>query len=102
MIRPPPRSPLFPYTTLFRSSPPRRRRSGIPPRSGGGRGPPGRVSATSSCALAGKSTRGDSSDTLTKYAAFSLRRLDDEGEPWQETGSVGRSGIDPDHVLPSL
>src|SRR3712207_7100938 len=28
MIRRPPRSTLFPYTTLFRSAPPRRRRAG--------------------------------------------------------------------------
>src|SRR5467141_4955460 len=35
MIRRPPRSTLFPYTTLFRSpSPPRRRRRGSPPSTG--------------------------------------------------------------------
>src|SRR3712207_7613092 len=32
MIRRPPRSTLFPYTTLFRSQEQRRRRSGRPPR----------------------------------------------------------------------
>src|SRR4051794_41473343 len=31
MTRPPPRSPLFPYTTLFRSEPPRRASSTPPP-----------------------------------------------------------------------
>src|SRR2546423_9608267 len=36
MIRPPPRSPLFPYTTLFRSSPRRR----VPLRDHTERGPP--------------------------------------------------------------
>src|SRR5260370_27943190 len=52
MIRRPPRSTLFPYTTLFRSSPrvrlhragrrPRRRGAGTGAAPGGGAGPPGR------------------------------------------------------------
>src|SRR5256885_11080671 len=43
MIRRPPRSPLFPYTPLFRSSPPRTGSTpprALPPRSSGTRRPP--------------------------------------------------------------
>src|SRR3712207_7086532 len=58
MIRRPPRSTLFPYTTLFRSrrrgpasaacAPSRRRRPGVGP-GGVGRGPDGTGRARSSC-----------------------------------------------------
>src|SRR5438093_7015813 len=43
MIRPPPRSTLFPYTTLFRSTPPARTRG---PRPGWGAVAPWRVGGT--------------------------------------------------------
>src|SRR5713226_5769092 len=46
MIRRPPRSTLFPYTTLFRSSPRGRdgpRQPGVPPVAGSGAGPAGRA-----------------------------------------------------------
>src|SRR5688572_31762951 len=41
MIRPPPRSTLFPYTTLFRSCPEPRRRRPAPSRDGHARARPG-------------------------------------------------------------
>src|SRR5438132_8223235 len=72
MIRRPPRSTLFPYTTLFRSGGrgrprgrrPRRhgpvRRRGPPPRPGSGRDR--------------KSTRLNSSHTVISYAVFCLKK----------------------------
>src|SRR2546427_4735983 len=78
MIRRPPRSTLFPYTTLFRSprcrgsrSPPRRRgRSGTDARS---RGAPrrGRVRSPLSDR---KSTRLNSSHSQISYAVFCLKK----------------------------
>src|SRR3712207_7815263 len=84
MIRRPPRSTLFPYTTLFRSRgagagprmdggvgggerPAERRRSArgsrLPPRAGGGRRPGDR-----------KSTRLNSSHANISYAVFCLKK----------------------------
>src|SRR5215204_6610535 len=62
MIRRPPRSTLFPYTTLFRSRP--RRRSSGPGRSGSSHWP-GRDR---------KSTRLNSSHTVISYAVFCLKK----------------------------
>src|SRR5216684_8521016 len=74
MIRRPPRSTLFPYTTLFRSGPlqPRRarrgcrfllqRRDGAAKRPGAGRGPDR------------KSTRLNSSHGYISYAVFCLKK----------------------------
>src|SRR5438876_6891432 len=77
MIRRPPRSTLFPYTTLFRSTRPARRRDGdrAGPRGAGGPGerelravgsgtnPPDR-----------KSTRLNSSHPSISYAVFCLKK----------------------------
>src|SRR5215471_12365809 len=64
MIRPPPRSTLFPYTTLFRS------RSGPPPLSSKGRCPPtGRPPRSDR-----KSTRLNSSHVEISYAVFCLKK----------------------------
>src|SRR6266436_3435295 len=71
MIRRPPRSTLFPYTTLFRSdgTPPaqglHRARSDheLPGRGDGGKGPPDR-----------KSTRLNSSHGYISYAVFCLKK----------------------------
>src|SRR5690554_7972016 len=67
MIRRPPRSTLFPYTTLFRSRRPRRRHR-LHPRAGdgavGGRG--GRGDR--------KSTRLNSSHVRISYAVFCLKK----------------------------
>src|SRR2546430_10798905 len=77
MIRPPPRSTLFPYTTLFRS-----RRSGQP---GGGDGPvqpgPGEPAPRRYGERPGrhpigdrKSTRLNSSHSQISYAVFCLKK----------------------------
>src|SRR6266478_7331227 len=63
MIRRPPRSTLFPYTTLFRSVAPARRSRG-----GGGPGP--RRSEASDR----KSTRLNSSHSQISYAVFCLKK----------------------------
>src|SRR6267143_5345468 len=62
MIRRPPRSTLFPYTTLFRSAPGGRRPAPLPPRAG-----------TPSCADR-KSTRLNSSHSSISYAVFCLKK----------------------------
>src|SRR5687768_17942461 len=74
MIRRPPRSTLFPYTTLFRSSQTTQKGHPVtypgPPR-------PVQVSATSLAELAGqdrKSTRLNSSHGYISYAVFCLKK----------------------------
>src|SRR5256885_17128394 len=70
MIRRPPRSTLFPYTTLFRSpnmeGPPRRPVGGEVTRRRGGRGGPARPDR--------KSTRLNSSHLVISYAVFCLKK----------------------------
>src|SRR2546426_5700228 len=69
MIRRPPRSTLFPYTTLFRS---RERR-----RPSGGGTPQNRVAPALRLAVAGldrKSTRLNSSHLVISYAVFCLKK----------------------------
>src|SRR2546422_7168534 len=71
MIRRPPRSTLFPYTTLFRSPSPRRRRRGAPasgaaPLRPAPRGPRARKDR--------KSTRLNSSHGYISYAVFCLKK----------------------------
>src|SRR2546427_4345331 len=70
MIRRPPRSTLFPYTTLFRSRPPPRAAC-----AGARRGPVNRRRARS-CARARdrKSTRLNSSHSQISYAVFCLKK----------------------------
>src|SRR5258708_16509511 len=74
MIRRPPRSTLFPYTTLFRSAaaglsrPGRANRGTIPRR----HAPPDR--APSRIALDRKSTRLNSSHQIISYAVFCLKK----------------------------
>src|SRR5207253_5481023 len=63
MIRPPPRSTLFPYTTLFRSQSPDRRPGGAAPRC-----PQGTHRADR------KSTRLNSSHVAISYAVFCLKK----------------------------
>src|SRR5207245_3316869 len=62
MIRRPPRSTLFPYTTLFRSP--------APPDPPGPPGPPGLRAAT----IDRKSTRLNSSHGSISYAVFCLKK----------------------------
>src|SRR5947207_9595339 len=65
MIRPPPRSTLFPYTTLFRSGP----HAPAGPRRGGGR-----RHARQRHLPDRKSTRLNSSHTVISYAVFCLKK----------------------------
>src|SRR5260221_8974799 len=80
MIRRPPRSTLFPYTTLFRSSVPCPGRGAVPPRPRPCRRrvPPRRTSActcpTSCRQQDRKSTRLNSSHTVISYAVFCLKK----------------------------
>src|SRR3989442_11967139 len=75
MIRRPPRSTLFPYTTLFRSVVPRLARSGVArnpyPRQGRGE-PQGRRRPAVSTDR--KSTRLNSSHVRISYAVFCLKK----------------------------
>src|SRR2546421_5449479 len=76
MIRRPPRSTLFPYTTLFRSHSP----AACPNISTAARRPPSEISACCSprkCAIASrdrKSTRLNSSHDQISYAVFCLKK----------------------------
>src|SRR2546430_12075390 len=65
MIRRPPRSTLFPYTTLFRSAHPADSRRGRPAELGGVR---------FRCTLDRKSTRLNSSHSQISYAVFCLKK----------------------------
>src|SRR5260221_9910031 len=71
MIRRPPRSTLFPYTTLFRSCDSRRRSTRRPLR-GRGRSSPGGGDR--------KSTRLNSSHTVISYAVFCLKKKEHTSE----------------------
>src|SRR2546427_3683732 len=73
MIRRPPRSTLFPYTTLFRSPAARRgldRGRGDDGDGGGG----GRLRARRGCHQDRKSTRLNSSHSQISYAVFCLKK----------------------------
>src|SRR3989449_7184855 len=72
MIRRPPRSTLFPYTTLFRSLEP----AAQPSAEGGdhARRPPARESPVSASARDRKSTRLNSSHGYISYAVFCLKK----------------------------
>src|SRR5437660_7951682 len=65
MIRPPPRSTLFPYTTLFRSEP--RPQRGAPSISG-------TICGSAQCSSDRKSTRLNSSHVAISYAVFCLKK----------------------------
>src|SRR5256885_5541329 len=72
MIRRPPRSTLFPYTTLFRSGSGSRPRAGRSTRVGGRvRGAAGRCGGASSDR---ESTRLNSSHLVISYAVFCLKK----------------------------
>src|SRR5205814_6176932 len=68
MLRPPPRSTLFPYTTLFRS---RLRRPTAP---AGGSLPAARIALAVRPTRDRKSTRLNSSHLGTSYAVFCLKK----------------------------
>src|SRR5207249_11324663 len=87
MIRPPPRSTLFPYTTLFRSRPgrgQRQRRCAAVQVAPAGREPPDR-----------KSTRLNSSHVSISYAVFCLKKKNKDeilGQVPNTRCVVGRCG----------
>src|SRR2546426_2773972 len=73
MIRRPPRSTLFPYTTLFRSAvPPARQKER--PRNESERDPGHRDRARTRCGEDRKSTRLNSSHLVISYAVFCLKK----------------------------
>src|SRR5436190_18573195 len=75
MIRRPPRSTLFPYTTLFRSDPPRsRRQDAVRFARRTGELARGRASSPVRRAKDRKSTRLNSSHTVISYAVFCLKK----------------------------
>src|SRR3712207_6869223 len=97
MIRRPPRSTLFPYTTLFRSGDRRRRGDprprrpggmgpgdrrragrGAPDRAGGGAGEGGRALRRPDGRADRKSTRLNSSHANISYAVFCLKKKTEE------------------------
>src|SRR3712207_7401973 len=102
MIRRPPRSTLFPYTTLFRSGRGRQRLPNHRPRGAGGTGPGGDHSTAARRRATGargggaglavdagtdrKSTRLNSSHANISYAVFCLKKKLAPPQPW--TGSV--------------
>src|SRR2546426_8456247 len=75
MIRRPPRSTLFPYTTLFRSRRPRRRRRGKRDRR------LGRLARRDLPPRDRKSTRLNSSHLVISYAVFCLKK---KNKTWRE------------------
>src|SRR5437899_6218449 len=72
MLRPPPRSTLFPYTTLFRSRRPPREAGGRRPPGPGARGPRPRWRPPPRTDR--KSTRLNSSHLGISYAVFCLKK----------------------------
>src|SRR5438309_6831701 len=79
MIRPPPRSTLFPYTTLFRSQSPTGRSTSAAARrctrsSDGGRGASRRRAGREIDGRDRKSTRLNSSHSSISYAVFCLKK----------------------------
>src|SRR5436305_8373405 len=76
MIRPPPRSTLFPYTTLFRSQSAAKSLAPANRPVQGTQRPPAPRLATAGCAADRdrKSTRLNSSHVRTSYAVFCLKK----------------------------
>src|SRR5687768_17920845 len=78
MIRRPPRSTLFPYTTLFRSRPVPRQERHHDEEDGHDRQRPRRLPPPRNCARSGgrdrKSTRLNSSHGYISYAVFCLKK----------------------------
>src|SRR5438034_8271980 len=76
IIRPPPISTLFPYTTLFRSPPRVRGKCPAPagPRASDRHRPHRRAARRGRCRSDRKSTRLNSSHTVISYAVFCLKK----------------------------
>src|SRR5690625_6721707 len=78
MMRRPPRSTLFPYTTLFRSRKPRLRRLRSPSQRRGGL--PARRYLADQLDKDRKSTRLNSSHVAISYAVFCLKKKNTESQ----------------------
>src|SRR5438876_7692876 len=91
MIRRPPRSTLFPYTTLFRSSPPipSRNRGDVVDRRAAGRG--------SSTTSDRKSTRLNSSHPSISYAVFCLKKKKTKLHKYQRCQALPQQPQKPEH-----
>src|SRR2546430_5828160 len=74
MIRRPPRSTLFPYTTLFRSEGRGRRAAGVRSGAGGGRSDQEGLRGHVRSRRDRKSTRLNSSHSQISYAVFCLKK----------------------------
>src|SRR5438445_13062128 len=84
MIRRPPRSTLFPYTTLFRSGSTHRAPQSIPDRPAGG--PAGTLRRGGNRRRADrKSTRLNSSHANISYAVFCLKKKKKKNKDFQRT-----------------
>src|SRR2546426_8671878 len=101
MIRRPPRSTLFPYTTLFRSAG-RRARSGserprgpAPPRRGSRQERGQRRGATQETLLDRKSTRLNSSHLVISYAVFCLKKKKNNYEKHHDSSTSTLHEISP-------
>src|SRR2546429_4904667 len=81
MIRRPPRSTLFPYTTLFRSRP--RRRHSLPSLTSRSRRPNGTALVCPRSTRDRKSTRLNSSHGYISYAVFCLKKKNASAAPKQ-------------------
>src|SRR2546429_1172573 len=81
MIRRPPRSTLFPYTTLFRSEHPRRQAAERGP--AGGRNHAERDHGTGGRLQDRKSTRLNSSHGYISYAVFCLKKKKKTLQSWR-------------------
>src|SRR5438034_5788597 len=87
MIRPPPRSTLFPYTTLFRSHGDGHAR-GDEPRAHDAAGRHRGCSTSSFLVVDRKSTRLNSSHTVISYAVFCLKKKNTDGRVEPLGGSL--------------
>src|SRR5215471_13001219 len=85
MIRRPPRSTLFPYTTLFRSGSRARRHASGRRRRGVARSPQRKPDR--------KSTRLNSSHVENSYAVFCLKKKNDERRVWGDSTYAGQAAV---------
>src|SRR5437588_5090966 len=97
MIRRPPRSTLFPYTTLFRSLP-----APAPKFSFSGGSDPAFLPASFSHAASRdrKSTRLNSSHTVISYAVFCLKKKKSEKEQVPTCNVTTKRHLTDFHILP--
>src|SRR3712207_8174218 len=99
MMRRPPRSTLFPYTTLFRSTP-KMLRTSVTRRRGGARSCRARAESMRGSVRADrKSTRLNSSHANISYAVFCLKKKNNKQNLLLHQIYTYRSPIFPFHIL---